>query len=89
MDDDYIENVTTEPSIIDETTQFDSEGSGEGREYTYPSEQKTTEQSSQISEDDKTESVTENIPASTDNGMNRTFMNTISCCFMIQLRSIW
>ena len=80
MDDDYIENVTTEPSIIDETTQFDSEGSGEGREYTNPSEQKTTEQSTQIFEDDKTESVTENILASTDNGMNRLFMNTISCC---------
>ena len=70
MDDDYIENVTTEPSIIDETTQFDSEGSGEGREYTNPSEQKTTEQSAQISEDDKAEGVTENVPAPMDNGMN-------------------
>ena len=71
-------------------TQFDSEGSGEGRENTNPSDQGTTEQSTEISEDDKTESVKENVPAPTDNGMNRTFMNTIFCRFKfkISLRSI-
>ena len=62
MDENYIEEVTTETTaIVDQTTLPSFEGSGEEAIFTSPTEQQVTEQASKAAEVDVTEPTDKGI----------------------------